>query len=147
MTTSSINPDLNAITSSLFRVSAKLAVIQDDKILVVQEGQGWFGLPGGGVDHGEEIVEGLVREISEEIDQEISPHSIQSVPSIINSTAIFDGIPRLTLVYTLIESAPKLMPSRLELDFKWVSLEGFASLNLAPNIAPMREDILRMLSR
>lgn len=54
---------------SLFRISVK-ALIQDDsgKTLVVRTGddRGWT-LPGGGVDHGEDVIGGLQREIGEEL--------------------------------------------------------------------------------
>jgi len=55
--------------ANLYRVSVK-ALIQDEagKILVVRTGddRGWT-LPGGGMDHGEDIIEGLRRELQEEL--------------------------------------------------------------------------------
>lgn len=145
MTLDEINPALNAIVSSLFRVSAKLFVVQDGKLLVVREDQGWYGLPGGGIDHGESIIEGLTREISEEIGQEIDMTAVNSLPSIIESTAVFNGIPRLTLVYEQTPTAPKFDPHRMELDYKWVDLSEFTALSLAPNIAPMRQSLTKLL--
>lgn len=54
---------------SLFRISVK-ALIQNEagKTLVVRTGddRGWT-LPGGGVDHGEDILQGLQRELGEEL--------------------------------------------------------------------------------
>lgn len=147
MTQPQVNPALNAITSSLFRVSAKLLVIQDSKLLVVKEDQGWYGLPGGGVDHGEDIIEGLVREISEEVGQIINHSDVNPTPVIVNSIGLFDGIPRLTLVYTQVSEAPAIAPNHSELTYAWVSPDEFSSLALAPNIAPMREAILRILAR
>ncbi len=140
------NPVLDAITSSLFRVSAKLLIVQDDKLLVVHEQQGWFGLPGGGVDHGESIIEGLAREISEELGCQIDPTTVAPLPILIDSTTIFDGIPRLTLFYEQTDAALRHNPRQLELDYAWVTPNEFASLTLGPNIAPMREAIIRLLT-
>lgn len=53
----------------LYRLSLK-AVIRNDRgeVLAVKEsGRDWWGLPGGGIDHGETITEGLRRELFEEI--------------------------------------------------------------------------------
>jgi len=146
VTPNEINPALNTIVSSLFRVSAKLLVIQDDKLLVVHEAQGWYGLPGGGVDHGESIIEGLVREISEEIGYEIEASAVSSLPSIIESTSVFEGVPRLTLVYEQTSLAPRFTPQRRELDYKWITPNELTTLPLAPNIAPMRKSIIRLLA-
>lgn len=54
--------------STIYRVVAK-ALIQDPegKILVVKEGQDFWSLPGGGLEHGESAQDCLKREIQEEI--------------------------------------------------------------------------------
>lgn len=53
----------------LYRVALR-ALIRNDKgeILIVKEkGRDWWDLPGGGLDYGESIKEGLSRELNEEI--------------------------------------------------------------------------------
>ena len=54
--------------STIYRVVAK-ALITDatGKILVVKEGQDFWSLPGGGLEHGESTKDCLQREINEEI--------------------------------------------------------------------------------
>ncbi len=141
-----INPALNAITSSLFRVSAKLLIVKDRRLLVVEESEGWFGLPGGGIDHGELVIEALAREISEEIDLAIEPTNISPLPTFIDSTSIFDGIPRLTLLYEYTSDTLQASPQHLELNYKWVEPGELTDLLLAPNIAPMREFILQRIA-
>lgn len=52
------------------RVTVKGLVVQDDKILLLKESaklSGKWELPGGGLDFGEDIYEGLKREIEEEM--------------------------------------------------------------------------------
>jgi len=54
--------------NTFYRVSLK-AVIRDsdDKVLVVKEKGSSWSLPGGGLDHGEDVHTGLARELHEEI--------------------------------------------------------------------------------
>src|SRR5689334_7791208 len=58
---------------SNYRVSLK-ALIRgpEGKILMVKEGSNDWGIPGGGLDHGESIEEGLRREVREELGTEIA---------------------------------------------------------------------------
>lgn len=53
----------------LYRVSLKSVIFNDaGEVLVVKEtGRDWWDLPGGGMDHGESVKEGLVRELYEEV--------------------------------------------------------------------------------
>jgi len=64
-----IRPNL---TDYLFRVSLKAVILNEkNQVLVVKErGRDWWGIPGGGIDHGESIKEGLARELKEEVSLE-----------------------------------------------------------------------------
>lgn len=54
--------------STIYRVVAKALITdEENKILVVKEGQDFWSLPGGGLEHGESAKDCLVREIKEEI--------------------------------------------------------------------------------
>ena len=57
-------------TDYLYRLTLKACIVNDDgAILVVKEhGRDWWGLPGGGMDHGETVKQCLARELKEEID-------------------------------------------------------------------------------
>lgn len=60
------------MADSLFRISLK-AYIENDKgeVLVVKErGRDWWDLPGGGMEHGENVKEALARELKEEVGYE-----------------------------------------------------------------------------
>lgn len=54
-------------TPCTYRISVKALIRDDqDRILLLQEADGSWELPGGGLDHGEDAKTGLTREISEE---------------------------------------------------------------------------------
>lgn len=76
---------------SLYRISAK-ALIQNDsgQTLVVRTGndRGWT-LPGGGVDHGEDILEGLSREFQEELGSAYS--EVGKKPVLLHSNQAVSG--------------------------------------------------------
>lgn len=76
---------------SLYRISVK-ALIQNEAgaTLVVRTGKdrGWT-LPGGGVDHGEDIVEGLQREVREELGSALS--EIGKMPVVLHSDQAVSG--------------------------------------------------------
>ncbi len=53
--------------SCFYRVSVKgLSINDDGKFLLIREDNGMWELPGGGLDHGEDPIEGLRREVQEE---------------------------------------------------------------------------------
>lgn len=56
-------------TDYLFRVSIKCLILADDgSVLVVKEGgRTWWDLPGGGMDHDENIKDAIARELYEEV--------------------------------------------------------------------------------
>ena len=63
------HPDSNRKTDYLYRLSIK-GIIQNDtgEILLVKEnGRDWWDLPGGGMDHGENIKTAIAREMKEEV--------------------------------------------------------------------------------
>lgn len=65
---SSVHPELTSLDQSCFlRIAARAIVLKDDKILMLYtERYHDFTLPGGGVDQGEDLIQGLKRELVEE---------------------------------------------------------------------------------
>ena len=63
------HPEGTRKTDYLYRLSIKSIIFnEDDKILFVKEsGRDWWDLPGGGMDHGEDIKSALAREMHEEV--------------------------------------------------------------------------------
>jgi 8-oxo-dGTP pyrophosphatase MutT (NUDIX family) len=63
----------NKQDSEDYRISTKALVFNgENKILFIKERNGYWGLPGGGLDYGEEPYDGLKREIKEEMGLEVS---------------------------------------------------------------------------
>jgi len=97
-----IDPALNQVKDCLYRVAVKAIVIQDGKTLLVKDNEdiGW-SLPGGGVDHGEDTKTALIRELSEEIgvtaESIMTDHRVVSV--LIGHSK--DGIPRCNLHFVV----------------------------------------------
>ncbi len=63
----------NEIRSGFYRVSVKALILNEsrDKFLIVQEEDGCWDLPGGGLDWGEDPHVGLAREVQEEMGIEL----------------------------------------------------------------------------
>jgi ADP-ribose pyrophosphatase YjhB (NUDIX family) len=50
-----------------YRVSVKARVVHEGRLLVVREGSDRWDLPGGGLEHNEDVSDGLRREVQEEL--------------------------------------------------------------------------------
>lgn len=64
--------EMDRRTDYLYRISVK-CLIRNEKgeILVVKEtGRDWWDLPGGGMDHGEQLQDAIAREMKEEVNLE-----------------------------------------------------------------------------
>jgi len=58
-----------------YRVGVKAVIIKNGTVLLAKEGSNFWDLPGGGLEHDEDISSGLSREASEELNAEITSHS------------------------------------------------------------------------
>jgi 8-oxo-dGTP diphosphatase len=58
---------------AFYRVSVKALIFDETKtkFLIIKEDNGWWELPGGGLDNGEDAEKGLRREVKEEIGLEV----------------------------------------------------------------------------
>lgn len=63
------HPASDRKTDYLYRISIKSIVLNDaSEVLMVKEsGRDWWDLPGGGMDHGEDIKSAIAREMGEEV--------------------------------------------------------------------------------
>ena len=129
-----IDPRLNKIDDCLYRVATKALIMQNDKVLLVQETpELWWGFPGGGVDHGETVESSLAREIEEELglpakavssDYEIAYYSIGQV---------VHGVPRMNLFYKVSLPTQQLRSTDDIATWAWFSKDEFMVLHLNPS--------------
>lgn len=125
-----IDPRLNDIDDCLYRVAVRVLIIQDNKILLVKENEGWWAFPGGGVDHGETIESTLVREIEEELG--IPTKGISSDFKIVyyNIGNIVSAVPRMNLFFKASVLEELLGETDHIAQWKWFTKDEFLDLDL-----------------
>lgn len=97
-----VDPRLNEIDDSLYRVAVRALIVRDNKILLVKEhdGGGWWAIPGGGIGHGEPAERSLLREIEEELGVPTSHIECDFRISLYNIGNVVNGIPRMNIFFT-----------------------------------------------
>jgi 8-oxo-dGTP pyrophosphatase MutT (NUDIX family) len=135
-----INPKLNEIDDCLYRVATKAIITENDKVLLVKEiPEMWWGFPGGGVVHGEDVHTSLLRELEEELgvpsDQisassEIAHHAIGAVVS---------GVPRMSLFYRVNFPTELLQSTDQVAELGWFSRAEFMELFMGPTYSDRSE--------
>lgn len=95
---------------------------------MIKEGDHDWGVPGGGIDHGEDVVAALAREINEELNVAVA--STSKLPVVVNT--FYDshkGRHKLWLVYDVtLAGEPQLGADSTALD--WFYLNDIPQLNL-----------------
>lgn len=128
-----INPNLTSIDDCLYRVAVKALITQDSKVLLVKEiPEGWWGVPGGGVDYGEQLVPALKRELGEELGLKSERIQVGSIVHITIGTVV-DNIPRLNIFYDVNISDTELVHTEHVSEHRWFTKEEFLKLNLSPS--------------
>jgi 8-oxo-dGTP pyrophosphatase MutT (NUDIX family) len=129
-----IDPRLNAVDDSLYRVAARSLIVQDDKLLIVKEvdSGGWWSIPGGGVDYGEDLKICLIREIEEELGIPRNLVSSDFQIAHYNMGEVVNGVPRMNIFFKV--SVPKELVKETEdiEEFGWFTRDEFLKLNMNP---------------
>ena len=127
------------------RASAYLLAVNDGKILLTQladfcTNAGHWGLPGGGIHHGEQPDECVVREVWEEAGLKVEDVQLVCARTFseVSSRGDFLGV---QLVYTAeLEGEPRVLEvGGSTADVEWVPLEELANRPMLPVVAAALE--------
>lgn len=130
-------------------ISTGIAIVRDGKILMVRRAEGDFlagnfELPGGGVDEGETITEGAIREVKEETGLTVS-----------KIVATFDGFdystdrkPHVRQINFIVEVNPSevILDSKEHDDFIWVDANNLKDIKMSANMRQCVETALLNLA-
>jgi 8-oxo-dGTP pyrophosphatase MutT (NUDIX family) len=126
-----IDPRLNEIDDCLYRVAARVLVVNNDKILLVKEADdNWWALPGGGIDHGESVKSTVVREIEEELG--VPANEVPSDFQIVyyNIGSVVNNVPRMNLFFKVSVPEASLTKTDHISEWKWFTKDEFMEQEL-----------------
>jgi 8-oxo-dGTP pyrophosphatase MutT (NUDIX family) len=129
-----IDPRLNDIDDCLYRVAARVLIMQDNKVLLVKEADdNWWALPGGGIDHGEAVETSLRREVEEELG--VPAEEVLSDLQIIhyNIGNVVNGVPRMNLYFKASVPEKMLKKTVHVAEWKWFTKEEFVKQDMHPS--------------
>lgn len=130
-----------------YRVSVKGIVIDDaGRMLLTREDNGMWELLGGGLDHGEDPIDGLIREIREETGLTVT--SISDVPAFFVTAKRRDGANYLANVIYQIELADlDFTPSEECQELRFFSLQEMGDLVAGGKAFSNIEKLYEVLSK
>jgi 8-oxo-dGTP diphosphatase len=126
-----VDPRLNDIDDCLYRVAIRVLIVQNNKVLLVREdADDWWALPGGGVGHGETVESTLVREIEEELG--VPAHQITSDFEIVyyNIGNIVNSVPRMNLFFKASIPEVTIQKTADISEWKWFTDDEFLASDL-----------------
>ena len=133
-----VDERITAIDASIYRVVTKAIIVRDDRILVTLEipALELYGLPGGGVDHGEEPIESLIRELNEELSLDVNRAQVSSQPVGVRFSVFevknfkkYSGMPYLNIYYS-VNLRGDQAPKAKEKSFSWFSRQDLRQKNI-----------------
>ncbi len=139
-----INKSLTEIDDCLYRVSVKVIIIQNNKLLVTQEDDGWLSLPGGGIEYNEMIEEAVERELKEEIGLEKADYKIDKLLFASNGT-VLDGIPKLNLYFKIKLIKKHRLYTGNQLEARWINKTELEKTEVGPTFTIVKSQILALL--
>jgi 8-oxo-dGTP pyrophosphatase MutT (NUDIX family) len=130
------------IPECFYRISVKAFVLDEsgEKFLLVRDQPGFWELPGGGLEWGEEVHTGLAREIQEEMG--INVVSIKDTPKYAYTFKSMKGEWAANLVYETELEHLNFVPSNECTDAQFFTAEEAQALNLSPNIKMLLKNLL-----
>lgn len=129
-----IDSRLNEIDDCLYRVAIRVLITQNDKVLLVQENSDeWWALPGGGVDHGETIESALVREVEEELGVSAKEVSSDFQIAYYNLGNVVNAVPRMNLFFKASVPEGLLRKTDHVAKWAWFTKDEFLKASLHPS--------------
>ena len=126
-----IDQRLNEIDDCLYRVAARVLVVQDDKVLLVKEADDdWWALPGGGVDYGESIESTVTRELEEELGIPASEVSSDFQIVYYNIGNVVNAVPRMNLFFKVSVPGTSVKKTDHVSEWKWFARSEFLKQDL-----------------
>ena len=130
-----VDPRLEEIDDSLYRVAVRALILLDNKILAVKEvdGDDWWAIPGGGVDYGESLKDCLLREIKEEIG--VASFSVSSDFQIVHNNIgkVVNGVPRMNVFFKVFVPQDKITKTDHVEEWGWFTKDEFLELKMNPS--------------
>lgn len=124
--------------SKSFQTSVKgMHFDEQGKLLMVQEHDGIWELPGGRLEHGEQILDCLKRECQEETGLEC--HILDTKPHLVYSTISRSDIPIVMLFYRIRFRSFDFTPSNECVAMQFFSPSEIKSLNVIRQLEPLRD--------
>ena len=99
-------------------------------LLVKEKSDGWWALPGGGVDYGETVEKSLVREIVEELGVPAEEISLDLQIAYYNIGKIVNAVPRMNLFFKASMPAAELRKTSHIEEWAWFGKKEFLSVSL-----------------
>lgn len=124
-----IDPRLNEIDDCLYRVAARVLVVNDNKVLLIKEADDdWWALPGGGIDHEESIQRTVTREIEEELGVPASEVSSSFEIVYYNIGNVINSVPRMNLFFKVSIHQASIRKTDHISEWKWLTKDEFLKL-------------------
>lgn len=127
-----------------YRVSTKAVIVKDGKLLFVKEGTDFWDLPGGGLEHNETTLEGLAREVQEELGVNVKTSS--NLPIFVWKT--YDKVnrrPIIVLGYKVTLASENFMPQPPVRDIAFIDPVALRQKDLEPYVRAFHGNILKLL--
>lgn len=111
-----------------------MLIVQAKKVLLIKEAaEGWWAVPGGGVDHGETIEVAIMREIEEELGAPASEVSSDFRIVHYDIGNVVDAVPRMNLFFKA--SVPEVSFKKTDhvSEWRWCTKDEFLQQELHPS--------------
>jgi 8-oxo-dGTP pyrophosphatase MutT (NUDIX family) len=129
-----IDSRLNDIDDCLYRVAIRVLIVQNDKVLLVQEvSEQWWAFPGGGVNHGETVRSSLTREVEEELGVPAQEVSSDYQIAYYNIGSVVNAVPRMNLFFKATVPEKLLKNTEHVAKWAWFTKDEFLKLELHPS--------------